>query len=142
MPLGFCPAISAGSVGRSSRSTESPVFAWSLASISAPRFLQVSGRGKNERHWVLVAQSIGSAIVTVSTFAAAFAVMKAVHAMGLLRVSQDGEALGLDLHEHGISAYPEYVISALGKPSAVVLHATGRLSHEAPAQMPAIEPTT
>ena len=91
---------------------------------------------------VLVAQSIGSAIVTVSTFAAAFAVMKAVHAMGLLRVSQDGEALGLDLHEHGISAYPEYVISALGKPSAVVLHATGRLSHEAPAQMPAIEPTT
>src|ERR1035437_5104029 len=52
MPLVFCPAISAGSVGRSSRSTESPVFAWSLASISVPRFLQVSGRGKNERHWV------------------------------------------------------------------------------------------
>src|ERR1035437_1325824 len=52
MPLVFCPAISAGSVGRSSRSTESPVFAWSLASISVPRFLQVSGRGKNERHWL------------------------------------------------------------------------------------------
>ena len=30
-------------------------------------------------------------------------------------------ALGLDLHEHGISAYPEYVISAVGKPAAVVL---------------------
>jgi len=91
---------------------------------------------------VLVAQLIGSAFITVSTFVAAFAVMKAVNAIGLLRVSQEGEALGLDLHEHGISAYPEYVISAMGKPSAVVLHATGRLSHEAPAQMPAIEPTT
>jgi len=27
-----------------------------------------------------------------------------------------GELYGLDLHEHGISAYPEYVISALGAP--------------------------
>jgi Amt family ammonium transporter len=90
---------------------------------------------------VLVAQAIGSAIVTVSTFAVAYAVMKVVNAMGLLRVSQEGEALGLDLHEHGISAYPEYVISAVGKPAAVVLHSTGRLSTETPAQMRAIEPT-
>jgi hypothetical protein len=47
---------------------------------------------------------------------------------------------GLDLHEHGISAYPEYVISAMGKPSAVVLHSTGGLSNEAPAQRPAVNP--
>ncbi len=90
---------------------------------------------------VLVAQSIGSAIVTVSTFVAAFAVMKAVNAIGLLRVSQEGEALGLDLHEHGISAYPEYVISAMGKPSALVLHTSGALSNVAPTRMSAIEPT-
>jgi Amt family ammonium transporter len=37
--------------------------------------------------------------------------------MGLLRVSADGELYGIDLHEHGISAYPEYVITALGTPS-------------------------
>jgi Amt family ammonium transporter len=89
---------------------------------------------------VLVAQLIGSAIVTVSTFAVAYAVMKIVNAMGLLRVSQEGEALGLDLHEHGISAYPEYVISAMGKPAAVVLHSTGALG-ATPAQMRTIEPT-
>jgi Amt family ammonium transporter len=29
------------------------------------------------------------------------------------------EAYGMDLHEHGISAYPEYVISALGAPSGM-----------------------
>ena len=68
---------------------------------------------------VLTAQAIGSAIVTVSTFAVAMAVMYAVNAFGLLRVSTEGEAYGLDLHEHGISAYPEYVISALGAPSGM-----------------------
>jgi ammonium transporter, Amt family len=35
-------------------------------------------------------------------------------AMGKLRVSEAGELYGLDLHEHGISAYPEYVISSIG----------------------------
>ena len=45
--------------------------------------------------------------------------MYAVKALGVLRVSAEGEAYGLDLHEHGISAYPEYVISALGAPSGM-----------------------
>ena len=62
-----------------------------------------------------MAQLIGSAIVTVTTFVVAFAVMKVVNAMGLLRVSREGELHGLDLHEHGISAYPEYVISGYGQ---------------------------
>jgi Amt family ammonium transporter len=91
---------------------------------------------------VLMAQLIGSAIITVSTFTVAFAVMKVVNAMGLLRVSHEGEVHGLDLHEHGISAYPEYVISAMGKPSAVVLHTTGALGNEAPAQRSAINPAS
>jgi Amt family ammonium transporter len=69
---------------------------------------------------VLVAQAIGSAVITVSTFAIAMAVMYAVNATGLLRVSEEGELYGLDLHEHGISAYPEYVISALGTPGGMV----------------------
>jgi Amt family ammonium transporter len=65
---------------------------------------------------VLKAQAIGSAVVTLATFGVAMAVMYAVNATGLLRVSEEGELYGLDLHEHGISAYPEYVISALGAP--------------------------
>jgi ammonium transporter, Amt family len=68
---------------------------------------------------VLVAQAFGSATITVATFAVAMAVMLAVNAAGLLRVSEEGETYGLDLHEHGISAYPEYVISALGAPGGM-----------------------
>ena len=65
---------------------------------------------------VLAAQAIGSLIITASTFAVALAVMYAVKATGLLRVSAGGETYGLDLHEHGISAYPEYVISSVARP--------------------------
>ena len=50
---------------------------------------------------VLVAQMIGSAAITVSTFVVALVVMKVVDMVGLLRVSNEGGAMGLDLHEHG-----------------------------------------
>ena len=66
---------------------------------------------------VLVAQAIGSLIVTLATFGVSYAVMKAIDAVGLLRISKVGELDGMDLHEHGISAYPEYVISALAAPA-------------------------
>jgi ammonium transporter, Amt family len=79
---------------------------------------------------VLAAQAIGSLIVTVATFSAAFAVMYLVNAMGLLRVSPEGESLGLDIHEHGISAYPEYVISTTGSPSAMHLPAHDTITVE------------
>ncbi|HEV7510171.1 MAG TPA: ammonium transporter [Candidatus Acidoferrum sp.] len=68
---------------------------------------------------VLIAQAIGSAVVTFATFAVAMVVMYLVNATGTLRVSQEGELYGLDLHEHGISAYPEYVISALAAPGGL-----------------------
>jgi ammonium transporter, Amt family len=68
---------------------------------------------------VLKAQFIGSAVITLATFGVAMAVMYAVNATGLLRVSEEGELYGLDLHEHGISAYPEYVISALAAPAGM-----------------------
>jgi hypothetical protein len=45
--------------------------------------------------------------------------MLAVNATGTLRVSRDGELYGLDLHEHGITAYPEYVISSAGMAAGV-----------------------
>src|SRR5664279_4946668 len=89
---------------------------------------------------VLVAQLIGSAIITVSTFAVAYAVMWAVNAVGLLRVSAEGEVHGLDLHEHGISAYPEYVISAIASPAAMVMSTSTPAPRPVHSSKPAIEP--
>ena len=68
---------------------------------------------------LLKAQAIGSATVTLATFAVSLVLMYAVHLMGILRVSKEGENYGLDLHEHGISAYPEYVISSIGRPAGM-----------------------
>jgi len=68
---------------------------------------------------VLKAQMVGSAIITLSTFAIAMVVMLTINAMGLLRISPEGEQHGLDLHEHGISAYPEYVIASIGRPGGM-----------------------
>lgn len=37
--------------------------------------------------------------------------MAAVNLTGTLRVSREGELEGLDIHEHGIPAYPEYMLT-------------------------------
>ena len=73
---------------------------------------------------ILKAQAIGSLTVTVATFAVAIAVMYAIKAVGLLRISREGEIHGLDITEHGISAYPEYLITPAGRPAALVTKAT------------------
>ncbi|HEY7087579.1 MAG TPA: hypothetical protein VH518_05775, partial [Tepidisphaeraceae bacterium] len=68
---------------------------------------------------VLIAQCIGSLIVCTCTFATAMAVFGILNAMGRLRISSEGETEGLDLHEHGISAYPEYVIAPSAAPAGM-----------------------
>jgi len=69
---------------------------------------------------VLKAQLIGSAVVAIATFAVSFAVMNLIKALGLLRVSEKGEAFGLDLYEHGLPAYPEYVLSMSAQPMGII----------------------
>jgi Amt family ammonium transporter len=60
---------------------------------------------------LLNAQLIGSATITITTFVVAMLMFTIINAMGLLRVSKEVEQYGLDLHEHGIPAYPEYLLS-------------------------------
>jgi Amt family ammonium transporter len=65
---------------------------------------------------VLMAQCVGSLIVCTATFVSAMAMFGALNAFKLLRLSEAGELQGMDIDQHGISAYPEYVISALTAP--------------------------
>jgi Amt family ammonium transporter len=65
---------------------------------------------------VLKAQAIGSATITVVTFVSATVMFMIINAMGMLRVSREVEEYGLDLHEHGIPAYPEYLVSPSAMP--------------------------
>lgn len=53
----------------------------------------------------LVSQLIGSATITVLSLLIGLALMYAVKATGTLRVSEEGELEGIDLHEHGAGAY-------------------------------------
>ncbi|BCM90337.1 ammonium transporter [Abditibacteriota bacterium] len=62
----------------------------------------------------LLKQVEGSAAVTIATFAVGMALMYAVKATGTLRISREGELEGVDLHEHGINAYPEFTLHASG----------------------------
>ena len=55
----------------------------------------------------LVAQFIGNAAIGVGVFLVSLVLMYAVKATGTLRISKEGELEGLDLHEHGGTAYPD-----------------------------------
>ena len=56
---------------------------------------------------VLGAQCVGSLIVCSATFVSAMVMFKALDAVKLLRVSKEGELAGLDVDQHGMTAYPE-----------------------------------
>jgi Amt family ammonium transporter len=54
-------------------------------------------------------QIFGSLVICSCTFAIALIVMYAVKALGVLRISEEVELQGLDIHEHGAPAYhPEF----------------------------------
>jgi Amt family ammonium transporter len=57
----------------------------------------------------LVAQGIGSASVTLSTFGISLALMYGLKYAGVLRLSEERERQGMDVSEHGGPAYPELV---------------------------------
>ena len=99
------------------------------ADVSAPVKGLFYGGGTAQ----LVAQAIGSFSVTAATLVVAFVLMYAVKATGTLRVSREGELEGLDIHEHGMFAYPEFATH----PSEP-LHGSPSQSHAmAPAPVPA-----
>lgn len=63
-------------------------------------------------------QVIGSGATTIATLAVSLVLMFALKSVGVLRVSKAGELEGLDIHEHGASAYPEYAFLSGSGPTA------------------------
>jgi Amt family ammonium transporter len=55
----------------------------------------------------LKAQMIGNAAIGGAAFIVALVLMYAVNLTGTLRISKQGELEGMDIHEHGGTAYPE-----------------------------------
>jgi Amt family ammonium transporter len=68
---------------------------------------------------VFIGQCIGSFVICGATFVVAMTVFGVLNLFGRLRISEEGEMEGLDIHEHGMPAYPEYVISALAAPQGM-----------------------
>jgi len=60
---------------------------------------------------VLEAQMIGSFSITIATFVTSMVLMYGIKYAFRLRIPTEGEIEGLDLHEHGFPAYPEYVVT-------------------------------
>ena len=80
---------------------------------------------------VLLPQIIGSAIITLATFGVALAMMWAINAVKLLRVSKEGEMEGIDVHEHGLPPYPEFVMH-----DSLTAHSMVTLPREAAVPVP------
>ena len=90
------------------------------------------GGGVNQ----LIGQAMGSLAITAASLGVGLALMYAVKATGTLRVSKEGELEGLDLHEHGGTAYPELVGAVHGiggEAAAASAHPMGVMATAKPA---------
>jgi Amt family ammonium transporter len=67
----------------------------------------INGGGADQ----LISQIIGVAGVGVFVIGTSLVLFGTIKAVGLLRVSEEGEIIGLDIYEHGMVAYPEFTNS-------------------------------
>lgn len=93
--------------------------------FASPRLVEAAGVGKAGLLYSgdaaqFLTQLTGVAAVAVFVFIASYALFKTIDAVIGLRVSQEEEIHGLDIHEHGMWGYPEQFIGDL--PSHVAAH--------------------
>jgi Amt family ammonium transporter len=65
---------------------------------------------------LFVSQIIGAVTITVFAAAATAAAVFGLKAAGLLRIDEEEEVEGLDIHEHGMYGYPEMALGAQAYP--------------------------
>lgn len=74
--------------------------------------------------WV---QLVGAAAITVFVAVTTGIVVLALKAAGMLRVSDEEEMEGLDIHEHGMYGYPELALGTQAYPGGPVTTPTGEV---------------
>ena len=84
----------------------------------------------------LLQQLLGSGATVVATLVISLILMYGLKYAGVLRVSKEGELEGLDLHEHGASAYPEYALAVGGTSSNGLNGHAGALASVEAAESP------
>jgi len=78
---------------------------WALGLFSTGQFGVPKGLlwgGNADQLW---AQVWGNAVMAITAFVVAYVMMRAVKLTGTLRVSEEGELEGIDIHEHGSPSY-------------------------------------
>ena len=78
---------------------------WSVGLFATGQFGGVKGWFWGGGSKQFIAQVWGNAVVGGAAFGIAFVLMHAVKLTGTLRVSEEGEIEGIDIHEHGSPAY-------------------------------------
>jgi Amt family ammonium transporter len=74
---------------------------------------------------LLVAQVVGTIAVTAWVAVTVGALFAGLKAAGMLRVSQEEELEGLDIHEHGMYGYPELALGTSAYPGGPVTDPAG-----------------
>lgn len=82
----------------------------------------------NEGGMVVMPQIIGIAAAFAWTFPTAFILFKVIDMTMGLRVSEEEELMGLDMSEHGYSAYPDFVVTGGSAGSPVAASAAASYS--------------
>ncbi len=78
---------------------------WSLGLFSTGQFGVPKGLLWGGNADQLFSQMWGNAVIGITAFVVAYAVMRGVKLTRTLRVSEEGELEGIDIHEHGAPAY-------------------------------------
>jgi Amt family ammonium transporter len=78
---------------------------WSLGLFATGQWNDVKGLFWGGGTKQLIAQIWGNVLIGALAFGGAYVLMRAVKLTGTLRVSEEGELEGIDIHEHGSPAY-------------------------------------
>ena len=89
---------------------------------------------------LLVVQTYGTFAIAAAVFAVSLVLMYAVKATSTLRISREGELEGLDLHEHGVFGYPEFVVNR-GMGGVHSVPAGAQAAEAVPSATPSASPT-